>query len=509
MSNHIVSASVDIFNGLLHGTIQFYPGLNIISGENGTLKTRLLQSLRSGGITSAILGQPLRMQAISPKRNSERRAVESILQAFRQNNRTWETTLSERLGGQINDQSFDNYPSLGDLFYLVFEHRCRDGADRQAHMHALTLDLNQVIQAVFPYYQLVADWDPLLGAPRIRMRKKGNVEFPIEALSLGEQEVLSLIASIDAAKDRMDVYLIDEPEVHLNWHLEERLFAFLDDLCESHDKQVIVVTHSRTIFKPRFLPKAQFLYWSEEGTVKWSRELSVEQRRRLAGDAIEVVALGEFGKPTFFVEDTAHSRVLRALADIYGVEISISECGNRANVKSLFLYQKAHGRWPNSIFLIDGDNQGNPLPGEGHFIQLPIYSIENVFLEPDLLAALSGRSVEEVRSLMVESIRAQRGQIFRKNKFFEFLAEEIRAEHMTYERLSTFDGSMILTHLADRLGMPLDDLIQGYLRIAHERGWLRDHLPLGILHALETPPERVPSTADVPAIEKHSTPPAG
>src|ERR1700694_4371985 len=106
-------------------------------------------------------------------------------------------------------------------------------------MEAMTDDLNTVIQSVFQHYRLISAWNEANGAPTIRIRKGASTEFPIEGLSLGEQEVLALVASIHTARDRVDVYLIDEPEVHLNWHLEERLFAFLDDHCETADKQAI------------------------------------------------------------------------------------------------------------------------------------------------------------------------------------------------------------------------------------------------------------------------------
>ena len=46
MATRIVSANVNILD-LLVGNIQFLPGLNIVSGENGTLKTRLLQQMRN------------------------------------------------------------------------------------------------------------------------------------------------------------------------------------------------------------------------------------------------------------------------------------------------------------------------------------------------------------------------------------------------------------------------------------------------------------------------------
>ena len=291
MANRIARASVNLFNGTLQGTIEFTRGLNLISGENGTLKTKLLQALK-GDVVKADPDAPLVTQSISPKRNSERRAAESILQYFRQNNRTWDTELNERVGAPIRDTGFDNYPSLGELFYYVFQHRCKDGADRRTHMDAVSAVFNAVIRAVFPEYALMAHWDEALGEPRIQMCKRDSVRFPIEALSLGEQEVLSLITSMDAAKERVDCYLIDEPEVHLNWHLEERLFTFIDDLCKRYDKQAIVVTHSRIIFKPEFLPRVQFLYWTPEGQIRWTRSLTPSQRKRLAGDALEVIALG-------------------------------------------------------------------------------------------------------------------------------------------------------------------------------------------------------------------------
>lgn len=228
MGNYIVSATVNLFSGLLQGTIEFREGLNLISGENGTLKTKLLQALKGGDSRLHDPTKTIVTQSISPKRNSERRAAEGILQFFRQNNRTWDTEVNERIGAQIKDTGFENYPSLGELFYLVFDHRCKDGGDRKAHMQALVDEFNAVITSVFQHYALVADWDLALGAPRIQIQKQGRITFPIEALSLGEQEILSLIASMNAAKDRVDCYLIDEPEVHLNWHLEERLFECID-----------------------------------------------------------------------------------------------------------------------------------------------------------------------------------------------------------------------------------------------------------------------------------------
>lgn len=483
MRNYIVCAKVDVLGGLLRGTMEFLPGLNIISGENGTLKTQLLQALRSGGGVQAHLPGALRMQTFSPKRNSERRANEAILQFFRQHNRTWETNVNERIGAQINTTGFDNYPSLGDLYYLLFEHRCKDGTDRKAHMEALTSEFNEVIQSVFPHYRLLAQWDARLGAPRIGMCKHEQVEFPIEGLSMGEQEVLSLILSIHTGRDNVDVYLIDEPEVHLNWHLEERLFNFLDDFCNTAAKQAVVVTHSRTIFKSRFFPKAQFLRWGEDQKIAWGKDLTPQQRSRLAGDAIEIVALGDFSKPTLFVEDDAHADVLKALSDIYGANITTSQCGNSTNVKSLYLYQRAHGRWENAYFMIDGDNQGNPFPNDEQFIHLPYYCIENMMLDPETLAATSGRPLLDIQAVIVASIGSQRKAIFQKNKFFEFLADRIETGHMTFENLRTFDASLVVANVFSTLGIAGFGV---YLTAAKANGRIDALVPKQLLRILES-----------------------
>lgn len=467
--------------------MEFSAGLNIISGENGTLKTQLLQALRSGSAVASDSGESLRMQAISPKRNSERRAAEAILQFFRQNNRTWQTNLDERAGGQINVSGFDNYPSLGDLYYLIFEHRCRDGADRRVHMSTVVSEFNVVINAVFPKYSLLAIWDEALGAPKIRMSKNGDIEFPIEALSMGEQEVLSLILSVNTSRDNVDVYLVDEPEVHLNWHLEERLFTFLDDFCSTHEKQAIVVTHSRTIFKPRFLPKAQFLSWTEDKKVLWGSQLTKEQRGRLAGDAIEIVALGDFSKPTVFVEDRAHAEIVGAIAELLGAAISTSQCGNATNVKSLYRYQRAQGPWLNAYFLVDGDNQGNQFPDDKAFIHLPYYCAENLLLDPETLAIISSRSVVEIQGVLVGAFKSKKQLIFQKNKFFEFLVDGLSAEHMTFDRLKTFDASIVLGDVIDELGLgSLTDLLPKYLKAAQTADRLGSIVPSQLLEALRS-----------------------
>lgn len=490
MNNHIEKANLNIFNGVLQGTMEFLPGLNLISGENGTLKTRLLQTLKSGGgVVPKNPHQALQIQAISPKRNSERRAADSIIQTFRQQNRTYDAVINERLGAQINDANFENYPSLSDLYYLVFEQRTRDGDDRRKHMSTITDEFNSVIHAIFENYDLIATWNEATGAPSIRIQKGKAAQFPIESLSLGEQEILSLAANIYSAKERTDVFLIDEPEVHLNWHLEHRLFQFLDTLCETYSKQAIIVTHSRAIFKQNFLSRTQFLYWNDEGQVQWAKTLRENQYKRIAGEAIEIIRMGDFSKPTFFVEDQAHVRYLELIGEVLGVSLTITECGNSPNVKSLFRRSRSEGGWQNTYFMVDGDNEGNPFQGEPTFIHVPMYCTENFFLNPELLTKVFGKDISEILNLILDVIKNRRNVILQKNKFFEFLIDGMKPEDLTYERLNKLDASEIMPQLSEKLGTNLNDLTSMVVKYAHEANQLEKIIPPNLLAIFQDFPD--------------------
>jgi energy-coupling factor transporter ATP-binding protein EcfA2 len=324
----------------------------------------------------------------------------------------------------------------------------------------------------------------------IGIRKDALDDLPIEGLSTGQQEVLGLLANIYTSRHKTDVYLIDEPEVHLNWHLEEKLFAYLDDFCRLNGKQAIVATHSRTMFASRFLPKTQFFSW-QDGKIVVGRNISADQQQRIAGDAIEVVRLGAFTRPTFFVEDAAHSRFIEAVAAALNRQVSVSECGNSSNVKSLYALSQSEGDWQNSYFMIDGDNQGNPYPGAARFIHLPHYCSDTILLCPETLATLYGRSLGNVQMLLLEIIRGKRNQIFRKNRFFDFLVDALQPADLTADRLKTFDASLIVDELAARLGTDTNTLTKDVVAALHADGQLQTALAsTPLFAAMANAPER-------------------
>jgi predicted ATPase len=481
MTAKIDSADVDILSGMLSGHIDFNPGLTIICGENGTLKTKLLQSLKGEQYVTASAARP-QIQAISPKRNSERRAVDAAIQFMRQNSRTYETYIGEAAGQQVNDRTFSNYPSLGELFFYLYERKGNDGETPPVqHMHAVATEFNNVIGEVFPEYRLVAEWSATLSRPQIQIRKRGATLVPLHELSLGEQEVLSLITNIYASKDRYDTFLIDEPEVHLNWSLEERLFGFLDSFCDKYDKQIIAVTHSRAVFLPRFIDKVIFLVWNDQQRVIPTKEISVDQRRRIAGEAISILRLGETSKPTIFLEDSAHSVVVNALASVLGADIAITQCGPKSNVRSLYKRAKLDGGWSNSLFLEDGDNEGAPSIAGAKFLHLDKYCIENYLLDFRVISEAWSVPVQVCVHRLYECVASQREKILGKNRFLEFLWAQLREEHLTAELIGKLDGSLVVPCFAKKFDQTYEDFVASYVSCAQRMELLVEIFPNPLL----------------------------
>lgn len=474
--NYIKEFQVNLLDGILNGVIYFQEGFNILSGENGTLKTKLLKKIKEK------LHEQHRIQAISPKRNMERRSNEQIIQHLRQQGRNLELFQRESASWQINDQSFSNYPTFAELYYLIYEQRCKDGEDRRSHMQAVCTEFNDIIKQIFDCYILEAIWDSNSGSPQLKMLKYGKHSILVEELSLGEQEILSLVLNLYASRNSYDIFLIDEPEIHLNWHLEECLFKYMDDFCHQYKKQIIIVTHSRAIFNSSFLKKSQFLFWNNEGNIEWHKEPNKEQLKRIAGEAINIINLGDFSTPTFFVEDEAHRKIIEKLASVLNGKVNVTKCGNSSNVKSLYQFSKTQGGWSNSVFIRDGDNQNSPFPGQEEFIHLDKYCIENYLLDIEHASYITDKNQKEIKELLLQAIKENREKILKNNKFFDFLIDGLNIDDLTSERLSKLDASEILKKFIKKLGMSYDTYLSLYIEKSFSRSNLNSLFPEKIIN---------------------------
>jgi len=467
MSNvYIKSVPVNLFGGVFNTVISFNNGLNIISGINGTGKTQLLRLLKNNsGNTSdeSKKSSDLAIFAINPKRNTERYAIEKIIQQIRTQNKTKQSFLTEISGFQIEDANFKNYPSFVELFIQEYESLTQDGVTGFAEAINKTVkNFNDVLSQVFPGYKIEAKWiekkEDVAGKLDLKISKYSARPINTEELSTGEREVFALLFCIFASRDKEDIYLIDEPEIHLNWDLEKGLFKFLDWFCKTFEKQIIVATHSRIIFGRDFYPKSQFLVWKNEKIV-CSPEITEKQKISIAGEVSETINVVKFDVKTFFVEDNDHKNVVEELAKILKKEVKVAICGNKQNVKSLF------DRFVNTdnkdmYFLVDGDGEGCNII-DNRYISLKKQCIENYFLDTNLLSKLFYVSEEDVKLKIIEIIKELNSD---KNTILLKKIAEI-ANPFPFDILDATNGKILIDSLTKKYNKSKSEIIKTYISL--------------------------------------------
>ena len=203
--------------------------------------------------------------------------------------------------------------------------------------------------------------------------------------------------------------MIDEPEIHLNWSLEEKLFKFFDWFCSEFDRQIIVVTHSRVAFLEEYDKKRQFFERNGQDIII-SEKPSDELIRQLAGDTVQLLRGITTKNKLVYVEDLGHQTVLKAICEKLNLDVEILVGGNCEKVKILSRAFKDRGI-ENVYFLIDGDNK--PLTTDEkrelhpNTIQLEKYCLENYLLNPALLQLYKQQDWDAVITSFINTINVR------------------------------------------------------------------------------------------------------
>lgn len=467
MNTYIKSVAVDLFNGIFNTVINFSNGLNIVSGVNGSGKTQLLKLIKDNKGTASEdkkNSADLAILAISPKRNTEKQTIDSIFQQVKTQDKTVQSFINNIKGWHIRDTGFENYPSFAELFIQEYNSLMQDGVTGYEKAIALTSNkFNEVLGQVFPDYQIEASWVSgqvdLAGRLDLRIKKYDSHPITIDQLSTGEREVFALLFCIFVSRDKEDVYLIDEPEIHLNWDLERGLFGFFEWFCNKFGKQIIVVTHSRIIFRPEFYGRTQFLVW-ENSKIICKKEISEKQKSSIAGEVSNIVNIMDSSKPIFFVEDNQHKLFVAELASVLGKDVEVIVCGNKTAVKAIFemLKNSTSGK---TYFLTDGDNESSKIVDE-RFIHLQKYCIENYLFDPYILSKIFSTDEANVKQKVIDCVKDLTHQ--------NLIVYKKVAENLTpfpFEILDTLDCSKISEKLAQKFGQKTSEIVGPYIRTAH------------------------------------------
>lgn len=477
--NYIQTVTVNLFSNIFSQTINFQPGLNIIAGANGTGKTELLKYINAqrGGANVVFSDNtaPKDIAIFSPKRNAEKKAIEAAHQIVQQDPNVRITTLKAIKNYNMQDAQYQTIKSISEYLASRAEALNRTGTINLVDAYKQIQDENQlIIEKVFNY-KLNFIWNTGTKKPSFTI-KKMDFELSTAQLSEGENALISLFFAIFDAKEDIQVFLIDEPEVHLNWQLEEKLFQALDWFCTTYGKQVIAVTHSRACFIEPFIQKTQFLAWND-GKIISVQKPDDDIRNLLAGDLVKIIGGVTTESKIVYVEDEAQETVLNEIKSLLGKSLEVTKLNGCSEVKK-YSQVFRNLKIDNAYFLIDNDNDAitaiDLSTKYANLIQLKKYCIENYFLNESVLEHIDKRDdkTKPVKDLVKESIKSINKPRFKSFKKLIESGIELEADI-----LDTIDASEFLKILARSLNFAdRDAFLKAYLEHLKNTDLLKDTL---------------------------------
>lgn len=245
-----------------------------------------------------------------------------------------------------------------------------------------------------------------------------GLELSFDQLSGGEREISFLVGQIDRFGLRNGIFLLDEPELHLNADLVRSWVAYLTGTVSTG--QIWLATHSLEAVEAAG-PEATFVLERN------SESRKVDSLARLDSRPVLSALSRAVGTPAFsiaklrfvFIEGDAgigeRERFLK-LAGGSQQDLRFIECGSCNEVLRRVSSVKSLANEDESGIRIGGvvdrdfrpDNDASP---DGVFV-LPVHEVENLFLFPDTITALlaqNGRAERIARDLIRDAADRRAG----------------------------------------------------------------------------------------------------
>lgn len=142
----------------------------------------------------------------------------------------------------LDDKMTDNYQRL--YVYITEYRKSHDLTDKQAKEYIIG-ELNKILEKCLGL-EISDEGDILSGKGSLYFKKSSQPkEFDFNVLSSGEKEVVDILLDLYLKKEEFNdtIYIIDEPELHLNTGIQKKLLIEIEKLIPE-GCQLWIATHS-------------------------------------------------------------------------------------------------------------------------------------------------------------------------------------------------------------------------------------------------------------------------
>lgn len=245
-------------------------------------------------------------------------------------------------------------------------------------------------------------------------------ELVYEYLSGGERELAFLIGQMERFGVKDGIFLLDEPELHLNAELLQRWLGYLRSSTASG--QVLIATHSLEAVEVAGLASTFTLERDEDRIVRRAEPIGERPALITLAPLLGTPAFSVSASTFILIEGERAGRERERFVQVTGAAPTVRfiEAGGCGQVAARFaglrlLAEEAEEQVRAGAF-VDRDHRSDEQVGAfeaAHEVSvLPVHEIENYFLQPDLLDALSveGGGAGDGYALLREAADARAGE---------------------------------------------------------------------------------------------------
>jgi hypothetical protein len=255
-------------------------------------------------------------------------------------------------------------------------------------------EFNLIFDNLLPEKKLAGISMNQLGLLKILVRDiDAQKTFDIDQMSSGEKGLVLTFLFLRLSMQKGGIVLLDEPELHLNAAVQEKILSFLIDHCVNPlSLQVFLCTHSPEIVRDAYEREDCRLFHLRAGDdltpiLRQDQQELFEVFERLGSSPADVL----FARGNIYVEGEHDSQILQAGFPALLSGFKITALGGRAEIEREFpnlQNEEKSGRLrKGQLFVLDRDRQPTALRSSVlvKVRQLNRYCIENYLLDADII----------------------------------------------------------------------------------------------------------------------------